>query len=261
LGTHAINVLLAIGIFANLVKGGDLLLRKHQKQRLQETFEAFTVWLDDLRPTRWFALLPRPTPAFWWSVFSSLFALNAGPRPAGGALTLQLDLIRASLGTLLTALPTPEKSLRLSLEVAMIAGCLAAIPASIITVRKIGPHLVSWLVGPGRFWPFLGRLLLFYVPSTAVLGLFWGLCWLVRGRLILTAIVLLIWPFSFVIYFLNVTGWLIVSLYLFLSLLNLLVKSMTAICWRIAEYSQGVFAALLLIATVILGIAKVALGG
>jgi len=241
---HAINVLLAIGLFANLVKGGDLLLRKQQKEQLQERFEAFTVWIDDLKPVRWFASLPRPRPAFWWSVFSSLFALVAGPRLIGGALAFQLDLIRAPLTTLFDALPALEKSLRITVVGAMAMGLLAAIPASVLTVRTLCPRLVGWLVGQGHFWPFLGRLLFLYVPSVATLAAFWGLCWLVRGRLVPTMIILLVWPFSFVVYFLNTTGWLIASFYIILRLLNFLVKGMGAVCWRIAEYSQGVLAAL-----------------
>jgi len=98
-----LNLLLAVGILANLVKGGDLILRASQKKMLQDRFETLTLWIDDLRPVQWLSYLPRPKPALWWSVISTIYALLIPVRQAGGAIAILVDITRDSIATLLIA--------------------------------------------------------------------------------------------------------------------------------------------------------------
>lgn len=46
----AIEILLIIGVFANLIKAGELVLRPHQQKWLQEKWDSLTLWLDYARP-------------------------------------------------------------------------------------------------------------------------------------------------------------------------------------------------------------------
>jgi hypothetical protein len=250
----SLDILLAVGILANFIKAGDLLLRSYQKKKLQDWFETLTLRIDGLRPLNWIAALTRPRPALYWSIFAALFAILAPAEALGGALAFLLDLIINSVLTLLRA-----QNVHQSLTVAMIAGSLLSIPASVLTVRKLCPRLILWLVGGARFWPFLGRLIIFYALSVAWLAGFWGLAFLTRNTRPLAVVTAFVLPFALSIYFLNVTGWLIVTLYVFLRPISWLVKGIGGICWRIVEYSQGVFGGLLLIATVALGFAKILL--
>lgn len=253
-----LNLLLAAGILANLVKGGDLVLRTSQKKALQDRFETLTLWLDDLRPVQWLSYLPMPKPAFWWSTFSAIFAILALLAPdqiAGGALAFVLDLILNSVRALATAQGMEPRFF----NPALTAGALLAIPASVLVLVKLSRPLIGWLVGNGGFWRFLGKMVLFYAGSVAILAAFWWLCRVAGGSLLAALALAAAWPFTFIIYFLNTTGMLIVTLYLFIRPFAWLVKFMGAICWRIVEYSQGVFAALLLISTVLLGVVIVVL--
>jgi hypothetical protein len=248
----ALNVLLAIGVLANLIKGGDLILRERQKKKLQDRFETFTVWVDDLRPVKWLSYLPNPKPALWWSVFSAIFALIAPAPGLGAALLFVVYLIRDSIVSILQA----QRVKASIVGAAMWFGFLLAIPASVLALRKFSRPLIKWLVGDARFWLFLGRLILFYAGSVATLAIFHWIC-LIGGRILPIAIALsVLWPFTFIVYFLDTTGLLIVTLYMLIRPLNWLVKLLGAVCWRVAEYSQGVFAAFLLIATIALGLAK-----
>jgi hypothetical protein len=248
----SINFLLAIGIITNLIKGGDLLLRNSQKKKLQDRFETFTLWIDGLRPLSWLSSLPKPRPALWWSISSAIFSLIAPIGALGGALAFNLDLIANAI----RALAHNQGVHGPILAYPLLIGAVLAVPASIFTLRTFSRPLVAWLVGQARFWPFLPRLALFYGLSTGILALFWWICRMLSSNMLIAVGLLLLWPFTFIIYFLNTTGLLIVSLYILIRPINWIVKFVGAICWRVAEYSQGVFAAFLLIATIALGLTK-----
>jgi hypothetical protein len=249
--SSSINVLLAIGVLANLIKGGDLVLRDYQKKKLQGRFESFTLWFDDLRPIRWLSYLPNPKPAFWWSVLSAVSALIA-PAAMGSAIEFVLELIFNSAGAVFTEQHVQASIIRR----ATLVGLLFAIPASILVIRRFSRPLIKWLVGDTRFWKFLARLILFYAASVAALEIFGWFCRLGGSSLPLAVALVALWPFTFIIYFLNVTGFLIATLYMLIWPLNWAVKLVGAICWRIAEYSQGVLSAFLLIGTIALGLTK-----
>ena len=245
--------LLVIGVLTNLVKGGDLLLRKRQKKWLQERFEVLTLRLDDIRPVSWFGALSRPRPAAVWSAFSALFVFVAPISALGGALAFLLDLWIMSAQNILAVNAPPGLALGV--------GLLVAVPVSALVLWKLCPGLVRTLVGTGHGAGSLGassfcisqvRPLL--VPSTVrqclprtlpLPGMSWRSC----GR------------FCFPAFVLNASGLLLVTLLFFLWIFRLLFSAAKAVCWRIAEYDCGVFAALLLIVTAGLGLYRVLLTG
>lgn len=57
---NGIDIALLIGIIMNLTKGADLILLSSQKKKIQENFEIFTLWLDDIKPITWFKPFTTP---------------------------------------------------------------------------------------------------------------------------------------------------------------------------------------------------------
>lgn len=247
------DTLLLIGILMNLVKGGDLLLRQHQKDWLQDHFEAFTLRLDDVRPVSWFGALSRPRPAVIWSICSALLVLVSPIQALGGALAFLLDLWIMSLRSL-SVLDLPSL-------MALRVGLLVAVPVSVVCLWKVCPRLVRKLVGSGKTGPFFGRLLALYFLSVAIFSAFLGASRLADKVVIVQFILAALWPLLFPLFVLNAAGLLMVTLLFCLWILRPLFVVLKGICWRIAEYDRGVFAAFLLIATIALGIYRVAATG
>jgi len=136
-------------------------------------------------------------------------------------------------------------------------GMLVAIPLSAFTIWKVSPPVVRRLVGKGRVWPFLGRLILLYAGTVALFAAFRGLASMCSDLPFARWPLLVLWPCLFSVFVVNVAGFLMVSLLPFLAILKWFVRLAAAICWRIVEYVHGAFAALLLIVTVALGLYRV----
>lgn len=86
-----VDTLLVAGLLINLLKGADLILRKRQKEWLEDRFETLTLRLDDLRPLSWFGALARPRPAAIWSAASVGLVFSLPPPAMGGALLLLVE--------------------------------------------------------------------------------------------------------------------------------------------------------------------------
>ncbi len=248
-----VDVLLAIGVLTNVVKGGDLLLRKRQKEWLQERFEVLTLRLDDIRPVSWFEALSRPRPAAVWSAFSALFAFVAPISMLGGALAILLDLWFMSAQNILAVDASPR--------IALGIGFVVAVPVSALVLWKLCPRLIRALVRTGHGGRFFGRLLILYLASVAAFGAFYGASVLMKDIASARVVMAVLWPLLLPAFVLNAAGLLLVTLLFFLWVLRLLFGVAKAVCWRIAEYDRGVFAAFLLIATAALGLYRVLLTG
>jgi len=241
-----IDTLLFIGIVANLVKGGDLVLRQHQKEWLQDRFETLTLWMDGIQPIAWFGALSRPRPAAIWSVFSAFFLFVTPIYALGGALAFFLDLWIMSAKNLSAGdIPT---------RVAFGVGLLVAVPISVATLWKVCPRLVQRLVGNGHGGWFFVRILILYFASAAIFFSFFSATRLTGEFPALRLALALLWPCLLPVFVLNAAAILLVSLLLFLWILRLLLALLKGICWRISEYDRGVFAAFLLLTTVALGV-------
>lgn len=245
--------LLVVGVMLNAIKGADLLLRDGQKRAIQSGMETVTLFVDHLRPLRWFEALARPTWSFLWSGLSAVFfwlsflTLPASVGCLGGALALLFDFFTMSARNLELG-----RFLALSLLVAGLA-------MSVAGAWKIGPRIVALLVGPGRFWPFLGRLFLFYLVSALGFAMFWGLTHMASSAELVRWALIVFWPLHLPVVTWNTAGLLLVSLMMFLGVLELTLKLLRGFCWRIVEYNKGAAAAIVLVATIALGIYQVAL--
>lgn len=248
-----VDSLLSIGIFANLVKGGDLLLRKGQKEWLQDRFETFTLWLDEVRPVMWFGALCRPRPAAVWTTLIVLFLLVSPTITYGGALALLLDLWLNTGRNILSA----NKPVYMFLLI----GLLVAVPVCVLLLWRACPRLVRWLVGTGHGGRFFGRLLILYPTSVVIFGFFYAISLFAKDIVVIRYTLALVWPSLLPVFVLNASGVTLVSLLVLLWCLRVGVAVLSGLCWRIVEYDKGVFPALLLIATVALGLYRVFLTG
>ena len=244
-----IDPLLTIAVLMHLVKGGDLLLRDHQKEWLQDHFETFTLRLDDIQPILWFGALSRPRPAAVWSVISAAFAIAAPAPMQGGALLFLHLLWFWSAENLFGG--------GVFLRIALGVGLLVAIPVSVVCLWKLCPRLVRKLVGGGRVAPFFGRLLVLYLLSVILLAAFLGASTVAKDIPLAQVLLAAVWPFFLPVHVLNTAGLLLVTLLFALLIARLVLAVLGGICWRIVEYNRGVFAAALLIVTVALGTYRV----
>ena len=134
---------------------------------------------------------------------------------------------------------------------------LVAVPVSAVCLWKVCPRLVRKLVGSGKGGPFFGRLLVLYLVSIVIFSAFCCASRLATEVAAVQFVLAALWPLLFPVFVLNAAGFLLVTLLFFLWILRPLFAVLKGVCWRIAEYDRGVFAAFLLIATVVFGIYRV----
>jgi hypothetical protein len=72
-----IVILFIIGTLANLLKGADLLLRPHQKKKIQERAETLTLWAEETKPVEWYAKLTSPKAQF--VLLTTIAAITTAP--------------------------------------------------------------------------------------------------------------------------------------------------------------------------------------
>jgi hypothetical protein len=254
-----------VGILSNLVKGGDLILREHQKMRVQSFCETATLRLEELKPLRWFVHLTTPHANMWLLVIGGI--------EIAALYVYSLIMMRRepSFGTL--------TGIEIVMQVIAIALSVASIP---YIIRKIGPRTMRWLFGDGRIPIFIRRYVKFVLSGYAIgfilLSIFFLSVWLVSGsKSLVEAFVdepsfdqggwvyvagsLLVGPFLtfFVIVFQvgGLVGWCILTFFL----LEIALKLLRGFAWRVVEYSKGAFAALILLFTVLLGFVSLYLKG
>lgn len=196
------DVALVVGILINVVKGGDLLLRQHQKDWLQNNFETLTLRLEYIRPIAWFGALSRPLPAAIWSVASAAFAFAAPMRARGEALVILWALWLDATGSLF---------LRDSSRLPLAASLLVAIPISVVCLWKVCPPVVRKLVGNGHVRPFFGKLLVLYASSVAIHVVHVCASDAASGILVAEVLLAVLWLLLLPIQVLNTAGLLLVS--------------------------------------------------
>lgn len=145
--------------------------------------------------------------------------------------------------------------------VAALVGLFVAVPLSVVCLWKICPGVVRVLVGDGRVLRFLGRLLVVYAASVAIFGGFYAATEIANSSPWVHTLMSAVWPCLLPMFVLNVAGLCLLSLLLLLWVVRLVVKVLSVVCWRVVEYDRGVFAALILVATVGLGLYRVFLTG
>lgn len=253
-----INVLFAIGIFSNLVKLGDLILRPSQQQIVQRAVDRLTLWLDYTRPLDWLRRLLTKNSGRTFIRFTTIFVIisNIGQILSGGGL----------FGILVfSAIP---QHFHIGIKIFALTITVLLTP---FIVNRYGVRIALWLVADGRLlW-----LLLRYVGCAILGAVGFGLLVALLGIPILLILLasggdpdpnivmaisfLVTLPlFEVMITILMVPGLAIISMY-FLVPLDICLRLLRGLAWRVAEYSKGAWAALMLLATVFLGIATIIL--
>lgn len=257
-----IDTLLVISVLVSLLNLGDWILRPSQKKVVDGALETLTLKLEYTRPIGWFGRLAEPKVARRWTVFCGLFfflffVLSASPGAKGGALALLYDLwTRTTVLQLRVAAPLVNAGHPEVVFGIVFAGLAASSIIAILVLGRIGPRLTARLATPAKFWPYFGKMLLLYGLSALFMFVsslgaehagdqWWYL-----------PIGLPIWLLQLVPVVLCTVALLMFTLVPVFGVLELLLKLARGIAWRIVEYSKGPWAAVILLATVSLGVYK-----
>jgi hypothetical protein len=234
-----IVILFIIGTLANLLKGADLLLRPHQKKKIQERAETLTLWAEETKPVEWYAKLTSPKAQF--VLLTTIAAITTAP------LLASIFFIRDISGIFVLISPILTIVSMLFLSRPTLKGTKWLFgDGSFSSSRK---KVVS-ILGPIVGWFFLLSYVIKFViwmdknfersEPTVISFIGIGLICVVTPLLILFIVLSILW----------------LSLMFFrfsLVILEYTLKIFRAIAWRIVEYDRGAYAALVLIATIILG--------
>lgn len=239
------------GLSLLLVQFLDFVLPRKIKNGITGTAESVTLMLDYTRPLRWLSFLARPIPAILWCSFALVYLIASLGlikqdisfiSLLGGALAALLDLNLAIAGA---AGPLPYQH-------AMILSVLCWL-VSVGVLILSGRRLVVWAIGESKHWLFFVRLLCFYAICLGLLSLvYWAIQFFDSWPRLVLVFVLL--PVTWSTLVLNVPAWLLATLSVFLGVLEMLSRALTWIMYRIVEYSGGVFAAVIMLITVTLGV-------
>ena len=238
-----IDMLFLVGVLASLVKGGDLFLRESQKKKVQEISETATLWLEALHPIDWFRTLTTPRNHVWLLLFG----------------VLEVVIVIVFIFSMHGFVPLPEFGF-LEFLVQLTALLLSVLSFPLI-VRRYGPRTMAWLFSDSRsFWFILRYLKLIavgYAIGIFCLLLLVTLIWLVGGagpffgsfdrmfqpntveRSIYLAVALLLWPALTYFWIVTQVGALILCLLLVIGTLEVLLRMLRGLAWRIVEYSRG----------------------
>lgn len=261
--SRAIEVLLIIGILINLIKGADLILRPYQQKRIQDKFETWVLWFDYTKPFDWYMDKDRVEKLFWIQ-----YVLIT---PTILSLLLLLPFIIA-FGWKLWKLLTVVSLITLAYLIYTIASAFSALkrgkPLSrtpghilyLIPVPMLELRLTNWLFGGRTYKQHLSRHLTVVAIAFTLAILYFTL----RRILLLSMLNLDVtfWVSFMLDFYINVflvfslTSLFILFLSLFFFIMELLLKVVRAIFWRIVEYNKGAFAAITLLITVVLGLAE-----
>lgn len=249
---RTVEILLVIGILVNLIKGADLILRPHQQKWVQDKFETLTLRLSDTKPLTWFGYITNPV-IFWVLALIIGFPLAyALGQPLLFANTLK-DLSFYT-GLVLLSLWNMNKANTYA------TGFISYIGNA---KEKKGGKSYSFRTFIKRFL----RVSLSFIILCSLIGIAMYILssvWLnfsphsrPISRLELLRISFIpAWPFIF--HFLSILT--VCSLIIFaaglLLIIEILLVFIRAICWRIAEYNKGAFAAIILIVTIALGVTE-----
>jgi hypothetical protein len=232
-----VSTLLIVGVLINLVKASDMILRPHQQKRLQESFERLTLWLEDTKPLNWYKSL---------TTSKGKYILLALSLPA----FMFLAVPRLGIGFGVVSAVFYYAFLRL--------------------IFRSGLSITNWLLGTRGFASFINRFFLFTAIEAIAFVLFImtfrltnhlfergeDAHWLMILALIVLILLLLLLLINILSGAIWLMGWIVVTATATFLLLEILLKVLRGVAWRIVEHNRGVFAAITFIATILLGIAE-----
>jgi len=257
---RALDLLFGVGVLINVLKLSDLLLRKHQRQRVQTLMDAMTLWLDYTRPVAWFRKLVdrnEARPFIWVSVIVVLLFLGL--------------MLLGSPDIVLFGEFGPPDSVMVATAGLFVLGLVP------VLIRWIGLPVIRWIVAPGSFMQVLIRyvlsmllLILSLGPAGPVIGVvlaipfgivlvvveavvssFTGAEPRLDGGQIITAVLL---PFAAAVQSMLVAPGLVLLTWGLLFIVDVARRLVTGLAWRVVEYNQGAWAGLTALATAAVGI-------
>lgn len=243
---RTIDILFIIGLLVHLFKGADLLLRPHQERWLQEKCDTLALWLDFTRPLKWYAkfkirktrvILIIGSAVLYLSLAAGLASRNWDPYT-------QYNLIMIIVFTVYIAREFLDSG---KSEHPVIKFLLSGQGFLIFLLRPI------LLLAVGAFIIFAYLVVvaaLFYCFVTNQLVLF---IIILYGALTVLGILITYNVPLVQIEMLAVLSLCILCLSAILLVAEAFLLVFRGIAWRIAEYNKGAFAAIVLIATILLG--------
>jgi hypothetical protein len=256
-----LDIAFIIGITLTVCKGAELLLLERQKKWLQEKFESLTIRVDDISPVKWFDTLKSKRAQIVILALSII---------VGCALIVSISVDRYS-----NPFGESERSVGERLNTNPIY-ILVAWLLSLPFIFKIGVKVNSWIFEYKNMLKFLLK----YVGYTlATLGLIYLMMFL---SLLTGSIVDGVWLFDVkpgskgfsvfsvmmvftaaplgLMFYGNWAIYNFIIAFAFLQLLlNFILWLTKGFFWRVTEYNKGVYAAIILIITVILGVVEISL--
>lgn len=253
-----IDIALIIGVILNLSKGADLILLPKQKEWVQEKFENLTIWLDDIKPISWF------------QVFTTLKAQK---------IFLIIGIIEFLLIPVIAyffqdPFPTEAKSFQGFQIVALLIG-FATLP---FARNKMGLIITGWLVKHKSSIKFIFRFIIFIVVGYLFFIIYqiiaMGIVYLISSEptyfgafskifefssiesKLIRGSILLVWPIFTLFFVIAQTFGLLVYITIFIYLIELILRVLRGVFWRLVEYNKGAFSAVILVVTIVLSIYK-----
>ena len=255
---RTIEILLVIGILVNIIKGADLILRPHQQKWFQDKFESLVLWFDYAKPIDWFIKREGAKKIYISQalllvtfLYGGFFLINSRSMKGGWSwwgILIILYFVIYGVGQVIS-IKSNQDSKGLNPE---------------LLTNKYDRRVIRWLFGSQSLRQRLSRHLI--VSTLGFVATFWLYIILDIGRdplnppgsSLLIELVLVVQGVSIVIGFLLIVAGILSFSILVFSLLfllsELMLKIIRGIAWRIAEYNKGAFAAIVLLATIVLGV-------
>jgi len=226
-----LDLLTTVGILINVAKGGDLLLREHQRKFVQSKAKSVAEYLDKLRPLNWFGkLTTSKTTKILLALLSMILYLGYSLRQ-GGTYVAPEELWRKIVFFLV-----------MGFTVCVMLALFGYYFYSYVTYPVVG-----WLLKDNNVRLFLLRFSIITVAYLAFTCITkdhaYTAFWKVFLYAMLFVSLVLAWY----------AGAIILSLMIMIMIAQFLVFLMRALIWRIVEYNRGAWAAIVLIITIILG--------
>jgi hypothetical protein len=251
---NALDAAFLIALLTLLVKAGDFLLRPHQQQWVQSSFETATLWLDYRRPALWYTKIVNKTVVrlvgliATVGIYALAFMIAHQARSEGFVLYANPIVIGAILVVLLMSQRT--------------AGRLGRVMHGVMAGEKdehdgraYGPHLF--------FLRSLEAIAVLSIASVIVIGIAGAVLFGVQSMLdhgfelgpeSLVLISIVAFPFAIEAVTAVLIFVVVCSLTGLIATCHVALIAVRAVCWRIVEYNKGAWAAILVIVTVILGV-------
>lgn len=253
--SRTVEILLIIGILVNIIKGAELILRPHQQRWLQANFETLVLWFDYTKPFDWF-IKREGAKKIYRPEYAAIFPFCIGMGIVFNVITrfgwywwvilIILFFIYLTVNDVRGLNPGEYSE--------------DNIPA--LLSAKVEFRLIGWLFGSRSVRQQFIRHLIVITAGTIAFFLYYTIQHMipVQRNVIPIVLVSLIWGLlSLPIIAIVMFGILSLSMLIFSFLcliIELLLRIIRGVAWRIAEYHKGAFAAIILIITVALGLTE-----